>query len=54
MVGIVEQLHEVTCKELNFALEASNQERFAASVAAFGDNAGVTVPQVYWPWCAPR
>ncbi|HEY0575861.1 MAG TPA: AarF/UbiB family protein [Pseudonocardia sp.] len=54
LVGIVVQLHEVTCKELNFALEASNQERFAASVAAFGDNAGVTVPRVYWPWCAPR
>jgi predicted unusual protein kinase regulating ubiquinone biosynthesis (AarF/ABC1/UbiB family) len=53
LVGIVEQLHEVTCKELNFALEASNQERFAASVGAFGDNTGVTVPEVYWPWCGP-
>jgi len=22
-------------------------------VRAFGDNAGVTVPEVYWPWCGP-
>jgi len=53
VVGIVEQLHEVTCKELNFALEATNQQRFAASVGAFDDNAGVLVPEVYWPWCGP-
>lgn len=53
VVGIVEQLHEVTCKELNFALEASNQQRFAASVGAFDDNTGVLVPEVYWPWCGP-
>jgi len=54
MVAIIERLHETTCKELNFALEATNQEQFAASVRAFGDNAGVTVPEVYWPWCGPR
>ena len=53
VVGIVEQLHEVTCKELNFALEAANQQRFAASVGAFDDNTGVLVPEVYWPWCGP-
>jgi predicted unusual protein kinase regulating ubiquinone biosynthesis (AarF/ABC1/UbiB family) len=53
VVGIVEQLHEVTCKELNFALEATNQQRFAASVGAFDDNTGVLVPEVYWAWCGP-
>ncbi|WP_051580004.1 ABC1 kinase family protein [Pseudonocardia acaciae] len=54
LAGIVEQLYEVTCQELNFALEARNQERFGGAVAAFGDNEHVTVPEVHWRYCSPR
>jgi predicted unusual protein kinase regulating ubiquinone biosynthesis (AarF/ABC1/UbiB family) len=53
LVGIVEQLHHATCQELNFALEANNQERFRAAVASFGDNTGVAVPEIYWDYCGP-
>ncbi|GAA5160347.1 AarF/UbiB family protein [Pseudonocardia eucalypti] len=52
--GIVEQLYLATCQELNFALEATNQERFGEAVAAFGDNKGVVVPEIYWDYCAPK
>jgi predicted unusual protein kinase regulating ubiquinone biosynthesis (AarF/ABC1/UbiB family) len=54
MVGIIEQLFETTCKELNFALEAHNQGRFGAGLDAYGDNAQVAVPEVYWSHCGPR
>jgi predicted unusual protein kinase regulating ubiquinone biosynthesis (AarF/ABC1/UbiB family) len=54
MVAIVERLFTTTLRELNFALEAHHQSRFAATVGAFGDNAGVTVPAVRWSHCGPR
>lgn len=52
-VAVVEQLYQGNCQELNFALEASQQERFRAAIGAFDDNEGVTVPEVYWDYCAP-
>src|SRR4029079_16123750 len=53
-LAMVEDLHEVTNQELNFALEASRQERFRDGIGAFGDNAHVTAPEVYWDWCGPH
>ncbi|HEY1972713.1 MAG TPA: AarF/UbiB family protein [Pseudonocardia sp.] len=53
MVGVVEQLYEGNCQELNFALEASQQQRFRAAIGAFEDNRGVMVPEVYWDYCGP-
>ena len=53
-IAMVEDLHEVTNQELNFALEASRQERFRDGIGAFGDNEHVTAPEVYWDWCGPH
>jgi predicted unusual protein kinase regulating ubiquinone biosynthesis (AarF/ABC1/UbiB family) len=53
MVGVVEQLHLSSCRELNFALEAHHQQRFRDALPAFGDNKQVTAPEVYWEYCAP-
>jgi predicted unusual protein kinase regulating ubiquinone biosynthesis (AarF/ABC1/UbiB family) len=53
MVGVVEQLYESNCQEINFALEASQQQRFSDAVGAFEDNKGVMVPEVYWDYCGP-
>ena len=52
--GVVEDLHQVTNEELNFALEAHRQARFRANIGAFGDNAWITAPEVYWDHCGPR
>ena len=52
--GIVEDLHQVTNEELNFALEAHRQTRFRDNIGAFGDNAWITAPEVYWDHCGPR
>ncbi|HEX5945179.1 MAG TPA: AarF/UbiB family protein [Acidimicrobiales bacterium] len=52
--GIVEDLHQVTNEELNFALEAHRQTRFRENIDAFGDNAWITAPEVYWDHCGPR
>lgn len=54
VVAMVEDLHAVTNEELNFALEAHRQDRFRASISAFGDNAGITAPEVYWSHCGPH
>jgi predicted unusual protein kinase regulating ubiquinone biosynthesis (AarF/ABC1/UbiB family) len=54
VAGAVEDLHALTFNELNFVLEAHRQQRFRDGIAAFGDNAGVTAPEVYWNWCGPR
>jgi predicted unusual protein kinase regulating ubiquinone biosynthesis (AarF/ABC1/UbiB family) len=54
MVEVIERLYETTCRELNFALEASRQARFATDLDAFADNTGVTAPTVYWSYCGPR
>src|SRR5918994_5481756 len=52
--GVVEELHQVTNEELNFALEAHRQDAFRQHITAFGDNRWVTAPVVYWECCGPR
>jgi predicted unusual protein kinase regulating ubiquinone biosynthesis (AarF/ABC1/UbiB family) len=52
--GVVEDLHQVTNEELNFALEAHRQAEFRANIGAFGDNRWITAPVVYWDHCGPR
>ena len=54
VVGLIEDLHTNTCRELVPALEAFRQDRYRAALAASGDNDGVTVPQVHWDHCGPR
>ncbi|MCU1454822.1 MAG: hypothetical protein JWN46_2968 [Acidimicrobiales bacterium] len=54
VVGMVEDLHEVTNQELNAALEAYRQTRFRDHIGAFGDNAQVTAPEVFWDYCGPH
>lgn len=52
--GVVHDLHAVATVELNSALEAHNHARMRANIAAFGDNAMVTAPEIYWDYCGPR
>lgn len=52
--GVVEDLHQVTNEELNFALEAHRQAQFRDHIGDFGDNAWITAPEVYWDHCGPR
>jgi predicted unusual protein kinase regulating ubiquinone biosynthesis (AarF/ABC1/UbiB family) len=52
--GVVRDLHSMANVELNSALEAHNHSRMRANIAAFGDNAMVTAPEVYWDYCGPR
>lgn len=52
--GAVEDLHQVTNEELNFALEAHRQSQFRENIGGFGDNAWITAPEVYWDHCGPR
>ncbi|WP_421118280.1 ABC1 kinase family protein [Aquihabitans daechungensis] len=54
VVGMVEDLHEVTNQELNAALEAHRQSFFRDHIGAFGDNEGITAPEVYWDYCGPH
>jgi predicted unusual protein kinase regulating ubiquinone biosynthesis (AarF/ABC1/UbiB family) len=54
VTGAIEDLHVVTFNELNFTLEAHRQSRFRDRIGHFGDNAGVTAPEVYWNWCGPN
>jgi len=54
VTGAIEDLHAVTFNELSFVLEAERQARFRDGIWAFGDNAAVTAPEVYWNWCGPR
>ncbi len=51
---MIEDLHAVTFQELNPVLEAFRQDRFRAKIGAFGDNAMVTAPEIYWDHCGPR
>jgi len=53
-VGLIEDLHTNTCRELVPALEAHRQDRYRKALAASGDNPGITVPEVYWDHCGPR
>ncbi len=50
----IEDLHAVTFQELNPAVEATRQDRFRENIRAFGDNAYITAPEVYWDFCGPR
>ena len=52
--GIIRDLHSVTFRELNPALEAFQQDRFRDNIGAFGDNTMITAPEVYWDHCGPR
>ncbi|MBB5917275.1 putative unusual protein kinase regulating ubiquinone biosynthesis (AarF/ABC1/UbiB family) [Nocardia transvalensis] len=52
--GVVRDLYETTVAELDFRNEADNQTRARANLRAFGDNANVVVPEVYWEYCGPR
>jgi len=52
--GVIEDLHQVTNQELNFALEAHRQTRFRDNIGAFGDNKWITAPEVYWDYCGPH
>jgi predicted unusual protein kinase regulating ubiquinone biosynthesis (AarF/ABC1/UbiB family) len=52
--GVVEDLHQVTNEELNFALEAHRQTGFRDHIGDFGDNKWITAPEVYWDFCGPR
>ena len=54
VVGMVQDLHEVTNQELNAALEAYRQSAFRDNIGAFGDNPGITAPEVYWNYCGPH
>jgi predicted unusual protein kinase regulating ubiquinone biosynthesis (AarF/ABC1/UbiB family) len=54
LVGVVDDLHANTFKELNPALEAYRQDRFREGISAFGDNAHITAPEVYWDYCGPH
>ena len=52
--GVVRDLHAAATVELNSALEAHNQAKMRANIAAFGDNPMVTAPEIYWEYCGPR
>lgn len=52
--GVIEDLHQVTNEELNFALEAHRQTGFRDHIGDFGDNRWITAPEVYWDHCGPR
>jgi predicted unusual protein kinase regulating ubiquinone biosynthesis (AarF/ABC1/UbiB family) len=52
--GIIEDLHQVTNEELNFAFEAHRQAQFRENIGHFGDNKHITAPEVYWDHCGPR
>ena len=54
MPGVVEDMHQVTNEELNFALEAHRQSEFRRHIGDFGDNKWITAPEVFWDFCGPR
>lgn len=54
VTAMVEDLHQVTNQELNAALEAHRQTRFRDEIGAYGDNTGITAPEVYWDYCGPH
>ncbi|MEU6563083.1 ABC1 kinase family protein [Nocardia nova] len=52
--GVVRDLYDATVAELDFRNEARNQIQARADLAAFGDNTGVVVPEVYQEYCGRR
>ncbi len=53
-VGIIEDTAKVNFQELVPPLEATRQAEFRERLWAFGDNAQITAPEVYWSHCGPR
>jgi predicted unusual protein kinase regulating ubiquinone biosynthesis (AarF/ABC1/UbiB family)/CBS domain-containing protein len=53
-VAIIEDTAYVNFQELVPALEAKRQMEFRGKIWTFGDNEGITAPEVYWNWCGPR
>lgn len=51
---MIRDAYELACQELNAALEADRQHRFREHIEAFGDNAMITAPEVYWNFCGPH
>ena len=54
ITAVIEDLHQVTNQELNAVLEAHRQTVFRDKIGAFGDNQGITAPEVYWDYCGPH
>jgi predicted unusual protein kinase regulating ubiquinone biosynthesis (AarF/ABC1/UbiB family) len=52
--AFVADMHATANQEVVCALEADRQTRFRDAIDAFGDNKGVTAPEVYWAYCGPR
>lgn len=50
-VAVVDDLNQLTARELNPVLEAWNQHQFRERLSAFGDNSGITAPVVHWDRC---
>jgi len=53
-VAVIEDTAQVNFQELVPALEATRQAQFREQIWAFGDNANITAPEVYWSHCGPR
>lgn len=53
-VAIIEDTAYVNFQELVPALEAKRQTEFRERIWYFGDNEGITAPEVYWDFCGPR
>ncbi len=53
-VEMIRDAYEIACQELNAGLEADRQDRFRQHIGAFGDNAQITAPEVYWNFCGPH
>ena len=53
-VGMVHDLHALTHAELDPVQERRNQQTFRENLWSFGDNEGVTVPEIYEDRCGPR
>lgn len=53
-VSIIEDAAYLNFQELVPALEAKRQSEFRDKIWAFGDNEGITAPEVYWDYCGPQ
>ena len=53
-VAIIEDTAHLNFQELVPALEATRQAQFREKIWAYGDNANITAPEVYWSHCGPR
>lgn len=52
--AIIRDLHAVTVRELNSAVEAQSQSWARANLHEFDDNYHVTIPKIYWDYCGLR